>query len=102
MINGSITLDNQDIYGKEQEIVELRSQVGMVFQRPNPFPKIHLRQHYLRSSFTWLVEKKSDMDLVVEESLTKAGLWDEVKDRLDHPATGFLADSNNACVLLVR
>ena len=88
VINGSITLDNQDIYGKEQEIVELRSQVGMVFQRPNPFPKSIYDNIIYGPRLHGLVEKKSDMDLVVEESLTKAGLWDEVKDRLDHPATG--------------
>ncbi|WP_238786927.1 phosphate ABC transporter ATP-binding protein PstB [Ferrimonas lipolytica] len=87
-VTGSITLDGKDIYSKEQEIVELRSQVGMVFQRPNPFPKS------IRDNITYgpklhgLVEARADLDLLVEQSLTKAGLWNEVKDRLDTPATG--------------
>ncbi len=88
MINGSITLDSEDIYSKEQEIVELRSQVGMVFQRPNPFPKSVYDNISYGPRLHGLVDTKADMDLVVEESLTKAGLWDEVKDRLHHPATG--------------
>ena len=87
-VDGEITLDGSDIYGKEQEIVELRSQVGMVFQRPNPFPKSIYDNIAYGPRLHGLVEKKSDLDLVVEESLTKAGLWDEVKDRMDQPATG--------------
>ncbi len=88
VINGSITLDGSDIYSPEQEIVELRSQVGMVFQRPNPFPKSIYENIVYGPLLHGLIERKADMDLVVEESLTKAGLWNEVKDRLDHPATG--------------
>ncbi|WP_295894918.1 phosphate ABC transporter ATP-binding protein PstB [uncultured Vibrio sp.] len=88
VVNGKITLGGEDIYGSKQEIVELRSQVGMVFQRPNPFPKSIYDNIAYGPRLHGLVDKKSDMDLVVEESLTKAGLWSEVKDRLDSPATG--------------
>lgn len=88
MVKGSITLEGHDIYSPDQEIVELRSQVGMVFQRPNPFPKSIYENIVYGPLLHGLIEKKSDLDLVVEEALTKAGLWNEVKDRLDHPATG--------------
>lgn len=87
-VKGEILLDGRNIYAKEQEIVELRSQVGMVFQRPNPFPKSIYDNVAYGPRIHGLVDSKDDLDGVVEESLRRAGLWDEVADRLDQPATG--------------
>ncbi|WP_232313258.1 phosphate ABC transporter ATP-binding protein PstB [Enterovibrio coralii] len=87
-VKGEILLDGHDIYAKEQEIVELRSQVGMVFQRPNPFPKSIYDNVAYGPRIHGLVDTKDDLDGVIEQSLRRAGLWEEVKNRLDQPATG--------------
>lgn len=87
-VNGEILLDGHNIYAKNQEIVELRSQVGMVFQRPNPFPKSIYDNVAYGPRIHGLVDSKDDLDGVTEQSLRRAGLWDEVADRLDQPATG--------------
>ncbi|SKA67051.1 phosphate transport system ATP-binding protein [Enterovibrio nigricans DSM 22720] len=87
-VNGEILLDGHNIYAKEQEIVELRSQVGMVFQRPNPFPKSIYDNVAYGPRIHGLVDTKDELDEVIEQSLRRAGLWEEVKSRLDQPATG--------------
>ncbi|WP_434360855.1 phosphate ABC transporter ATP-binding protein PstB [Parasalinivibrio latis] len=88
IVNGKIALDGTNIYGDQTEIVELRSRVGMVFQRPNPFPKSIYDNVAYGPRIHGLVDSRADMDEVVESSLRKAGLWEEAKDRLDQPATG--------------
>lgn len=87
-VKGEILLDGHNIYAKNQEIVELRSQVGMVFQRPNPFPKSIYDNVAYGPRIHGLVDSKDELDGVTEQSLRRAGLWDEVADRLDQPATG--------------
>ena len=87
-VTGSITLDDMDIYGEKVDAVPLRAQVGMVFQKPNPFPKSIYDNIAYGPKIHGLVHTKSDLDEVVEISLKRAGLWEEVKDRLDKPGTG--------------
>ena len=87
-VEGEIWLDGADLNAPTQDVVALRAKVGMVFQKPNPFPKSIFDNITYGPKLHGLVQNKTDMDQVVEESLTKAGLWDEVKDRLDQPGTG--------------
>ncbi len=87
-VTGDISLGGADIYHRESEIVELRSHVGMVFQRPNPFPKSVYDNVAYGPRIHGLVDSKTDLDELVQQSLIRAGLWNEVKDRLDQPATG--------------
>jgi len=86
--DGMITLDGQDIYDRQQDVVQLRARVGMVFQKPNPFPKSIYENIAYGPRIHGLVANRAELDEVVQTSLQKAGLWDEVKDRLDHPGTG--------------
>jgi phosphate transport system ATP-binding protein len=85
---GEIALDGQNIYAPSLDVVQLRAQVGMVFQKPNPFPKSIYENIAYGPKLHGLASKKSDLDDVVESSLRRAGLWDEVKDRLNQPGTG--------------
>lgn len=87
-ISGDITLDGQNIYSKKMDVVLLRAQVGMVFQKPNPFPKSIYDNVAYGPRIHGLVSNKQETDHIVESSLVKAGLWDEVKDWLDQPGTG--------------
>ncbi len=87
-ISGEILLDGQNIYDKRQDVVPLRAQVGMVFQKPNPFPKSIYENVAYGPRIHGLTSTKSDLDIIVESSLNRAGLWDEVKDRLNQPGTG--------------
>ena len=87
-VGGSIKLDGKDIYDPSIDVVPLRAQVGMVFQKPNPFPKSIYDNVAYGPRIHGLTESKADLDAVVEHSLTRAGLWSEVKDRLDQPGTG--------------
>jgi phosphate transport system ATP-binding protein len=87
-IDGEITLDGVDIYGKNIDVVPLRAQVGMVFQKPNPFPKSIYENIAYGPRIHGLSANKAELDEIVETSLIKAGLWDEVKDWLDQPGTG--------------
>lgn len=87
-VTGEIKLDDMDIYDKKVDVVPLRAQVGMVFQKPNPFPKSIYDNIAYGPTIHGLAPSKSELDEAVETSLVKAGLWDEVKDRLDHPGTG--------------
>ncbi|MBW2515701.1 MAG: phosphate ABC transporter ATP-binding protein [Deltaproteobacteria bacterium] len=87
-ITGEITLDDVNIYAKNIDVVPLRAQVGMVFQKPNPFPKSIYENIAYGPRIHGLSSNKSELDEIVETSLIKAGLWDEVKDWLDQPGTG--------------
>jgi len=87
-ITGEISLDGVDIYDKNIDVVPLRAQVGMVFQKPNPFPKSIYENIAYGPRIHGLSANKAELDEIVERSLIKAGLWDEVKDWLDQPGTG--------------
>jgi phosphate transport system ATP-binding protein len=87
-VTGEIKLDDQDIYDKRMDVVPLRAQVGMVFQKPNPFPKSIYENIAYGPRIHGLASTKEEMDEIVESSLHRAGLWEEVKDRLDAPGTG--------------
>jgi phosphate transport system ATP-binding protein len=87
-VTGDIRLDGKDIHGSEVDVVPLRARVGMVFQKPNPFPKSIYDNVALGPQLHGFVSGKPETDAIVEESLIKAGLWDEVKDRLHQPGTG--------------
>ncbi|WP_097111663.1 phosphate ABC transporter ATP-binding protein PstB [Arsukibacterium tuosuense] len=87
-VTGSIKMDGRDIYDPTLDVVQLRAQVGMVFQKPNPFPKSIYENIAYGPRLHGLASRKSELDDVVESSLRRAGLWNEVKDRLDQPGTG--------------
>ncbi|MHA3890703.1 phosphate ABC transporter ATP-binding protein PstB [Acinetobacter sp. GXMZU3951] len=87
-VTGKVMLDNQDIYDPNLDVVLLRAQVGMVFQKPNPFPKSIFDNVAYGPKLHGLARDKYDLEEIVENSLRKAGLWDEVKDRLNQPGTG--------------
>lgn len=87
-VSGEIKLDDQDIYDKKLDVVPLRARVGMVFQKPNPFPKSIYENIAYGPRIHGIAATRTELDEIVENSLRKAGLWDEVKDRLDKPGTG--------------
>ncbi len=87
-VKGSFMLEQDNIYDPKLDVVELRARVGMVFQKPNPFPKSIYENVAYGPRLHGLANKKFELDEIVENSLRKAGLWDEVKDRLDQPGTG--------------
>ena len=87
-VTGEIMLDGMDIYGKDVDVVPLRAQVGMVFQKPNPFPKSIYENVAYGPRIHGLAQNKAELDEIVETSLRKAGLWEEVKDLMGHPGTG--------------
>jgi phosphate transport system ATP-binding protein len=86
-ISGEILLDGKNIYHDDLDLVLLRARVGMVFQKPNPFPKTIYENVAYGPKIHGLFQKKSELDNIVEESLTKAGLWNEIKDRLHDQAS---------------
>ncbi|MCG8511235.1 MAG: phosphate ABC transporter ATP-binding protein PstB [Rhodospirillales bacterium] len=85
---GSLTIDGADVYDPALDVVHLRARVGMVFQKPNPFPKSLYDNIAYGPRIHGLASSKDDMDEIVTVSLQKAGLWEEVKDRLLEPGTG--------------
>ena len=87
-VNGKIKLDEMDIYDPSIDVVPLRAQVGMVFQKPNPFPKSIYDNISYGPKIHGIATSRTETDEIVENSLRKAGLWEEVKDRLDQPGTG--------------
>jgi phosphate transport system ATP-binding protein len=87
-VGGKILLDGQDIYDSRVDPVQLRAKVGMVFQKPNPFPKSIYDNVAYGPKIHGLTRSKAELDQIVETSLKKAALWNEVKDRLDAPGTG--------------
>ncbi|WP_166037498.1 phosphate ABC transporter ATP-binding protein PstB [Sphingosinicella sp. YJ22] len=86
-VEGRIELDGEDIYSPDMDVVQLRARVGMVFQKPNPFPKSIYENVAYGPRIHGLAAGKADMDVIVERSLKRAGLWDEVKDRLTESGT---------------
>jgi len=86
-VEGEITLDGEDIYARGVDVVHLRSRVGIVFQKPNPFPKSIYENVAYGPKIHGLVSSRAEMDEIVSTSLQKAGLWAEVQDRLDAPGT---------------
>ena len=86
-VEGDIALDGRDIYDKELDPVELRARVGMVFQKPNPFPKSIFDNIAYGPKIHGMARAKSELADIVELSLKRAGLWNEVQDRLDEPGT---------------
>lgn len=87
-VTGTIELEGQNIYDPSIDEVLLRAKVGMVFQKPNPFPKSIYDNVAYGPKLHGLVERKPELDEIVESSLRRAGLWEEVKDRLHAPGTG--------------
>ena len=86
-VSGSIALDGRDIYDKQQDVVQLRARVGMVFQKPNPFPKTVYENVAYGPRIHGLAADRTELDEIVQTSLMRAGLWEEVKDRLESPGT---------------
>ena len=86
-VEGQITLDGQDIHEKRQDVVQLRARVGMVFQKPNPFPKTIYENVAYGPRIHGLAANRGELDDIVNQSLRRAGLWEEVKDRLNQPGT---------------
>jgi phosphate transport system ATP-binding protein len=87
-VEGRIELDGEDIYHKDVDPVQLRAKVGMVFQKPNPFPKSIYDNVAYGPKIHGLARNKADLDEIVEKALRRAALWDEAKDRLQTPGTG--------------
>jgi phosphate transport system ATP-binding protein len=86
-VTGEIRLEGEDIYAPQMDVVQLRARVGMVFQKPNPFPKSIYDNVAYGPRIHGLAASKGDLDIVVERALTRAGLWDEVRDRLGESGT---------------
>ncbi|WP_240804552.1 phosphate ABC transporter ATP-binding protein PstB [Qingshengfaniella alkalisoli] len=87
-VEGDIRLDDEDIYDSRVDPVQLRARVGMVFQKPNPFPKSIYDNIAYGPRIHGLATNKADLDVIVEKSLRRGAIWDEVKDRLHAPGTG--------------
>ncbi|MCR9148751.1 MAG: phosphate ABC transporter ATP-binding protein PstB [Rhodobacteraceae bacterium] len=87
-VEGEIKLDGEDIYDAKVDPVQLRAKVGMVFQKPNPFPKSIYDNVSYGPKIHGMTRSKAELDEIVEKSLRRAALWDEVKDRLNEPGTG--------------
>lgn len=87
-VEGDIRIDGEDIYDRNIDPVQLRAKVGMVFQKPNPFPKSIYDNVAYGPKIHGMVRNKAELDEVVETALRGAALWEEVKDRLDTPGTG--------------
>jgi phosphate transport system ATP-binding protein len=87
-VTGSINLDGRDIQDEREDVVQLRARIGMVFQKPNPFPKSIYDNVAYGPRIHGLARGRAELDDIVCTSLTRAGLWDEVKDRLRSPGTG--------------
>jgi phosphate transport system ATP-binding protein len=86
-VDGTITLDGQDIYDPVQDVAQLRARVGIVFQKPTPFPHSIYANVAYGPRIHGFAKNRTDMDELVHVSLQRAGLWDEVKDRLSQPGT---------------
>ncbi|MEL6464558.1 MAG: phosphate ABC transporter ATP-binding protein PstB [Pseudomonadota bacterium] len=87
-MEGNILIDGEDIYDPKVDPVQLRAKVGMVFQKPNPFPKSIYDNVAYGPRIHGLAKNKAELDDIVENSLRRGAIWDEVKDRLDAPGTG--------------
>ncbi len=98
-VSGSILIDDLEVNSKSIDPVSLRAAVGMVFQKPNPFPKSIFENVAYGPKIHGLAHKKSEYEEIVEKSLRKAGLWEEVKDRLDQPGTGLSGGQQQRLVI---
>ncbi len=98
-VTGDILMDGEDIYGKKVDPVLLRARVGMVFQKPNPFPKSIYDNVAYGPRIHGLAVSNSELDYIVEKSLKRAGLWDEVKDRLKESGTGLSGGQQQRLVI---
>lgn len=98
-ITGSVLLDGHNIYEKSMDPVLVRARVGMVFQKPNPFPKSIFDNVAYGPRIHGLTESKDELESVVETSLRRAGLWDEVSDRLSSPGTGLSGGQQQRLVI---
>jgi phosphate transport system ATP-binding protein len=87
-VDGKVLLDGEDIYGPDVDPVNVRRTIGMVFQKPNPFPTMSIYNNVVAGLRLQSRRRKSELDQVVEKSLRGANLWEEVKDRLDRPGSG--------------
>jgi phosphate transport system ATP-binding protein len=87
-VEGSVLLEDVDVYSAAIDVVELRARVGMVFQKPNPFPKSIFENVAYGPRIHGMTRTKADLEQLVASSLRRAGLWNEVKDRLHEPGTG--------------
>jgi phosphate transport system ATP-binding protein len=98
-VKGSIKLDSEDIYDPKVDPVQLRAKVGMVFQKPNPFPKSIYDNVAYGPKIHGLTRNKAELDAIVEKSLKRAGLWAEVSDRLQQPGTGLSGGQQQRLVI---
>jgi phosphate transport system ATP-binding protein len=98
-VTGELLIDGRNAYEKTVDPVVLRASVGMVFQKPNPFPKTIYENVAYGPRIHGLTKSKSEMDELVERSLRRAGLWDEVKDRLHQPGTGLSGGQQQRLVI---
>ncbi|MDX2234980.1 MAG: phosphate ABC transporter ATP-binding protein PstB [Hyphomonadaceae bacterium] len=98
-VEGRIDLDGQDAYAPEVDPVLLRARVGMVFQKPNPFPKSIYENVAYGPRIHGIAKSKADLDAIVERSLRRAALWDEVKDRLNQSGTGLSGGQQQRLVI---
>lgn len=98
-VAGRVQMDGQDIYAKDVDVVLLRSRVGMVFQKPNPFPKSIFENVAYGPRIHGLTSSRSELDALVQTSLEKAGLWEEVKDRLSEPGTSLSGGQQQRLVI---
>ncbi|WP_262282849.1 phosphate ABC transporter ATP-binding protein PstB [Micromonospora sp. MA102] len=87
-VEGSLTIDNQDIYDRDVDVTAVRRMIGMVFQRPNPFPTMSIFENVVAGLRLNGVRRKSILEEAAEKALRSANLWDEVKDRLGKPGAG--------------
>lgn len=97
-VEGKVLVKNKDVYAPDTDVVELRKNVGMVFQRPNPFP-MSIYDNVAYGPRIHGIKKKQDLDIIVERSLKYAALWDEVKDRLHKSARGLSGGQQQRLVI---
>jgi phosphate transport system ATP-binding protein len=98
-VEGQLLIDNTDAYGRTVDPVALRTRVGMVFQKPNPFPKSIYENVAYGPRIHGMAKAKADMDIIVEKSLRRAGLWEEVKDRLNASGAGLSGGQQQRLVI---
>ncbi|MEZ5957178.1 MAG: phosphate ABC transporter ATP-binding protein PstB [Hyphomonadaceae bacterium] len=98
-VTGSLQIEGKDAYAKTVDPVVLRTRVGMVFQKPNPFPKSIYENVSYGPRIHGMAKSKKEMDEIVERSLKRAGLWEEVKDRLQQPGTGLSGGQQQRLVI---
>lgn len=101
-VGGKVLLDGKNIYDEDMDVVDLRKRVGMVFQKPNPFPQTIFENVAFGPKILGLTQKRSELDYIIEQSLRKAVLWDDVKDKLNSDALGLsLGQQQRLCIARV-